>query len=56
MIRSETRAYDGLARLVELFADTDLGPDAARTVAILSKEDDGVLIKKNHAVIRVSLF
>ena len=55
ILRSESRAYEGVARLVSLFSDNDLSSDAARTMAILSKEDDGVLTKSNNAVIRVGV-
>ena len=53
IVRSDNRAYDGVAKLVSLFADEGLSKAAARTMAILSKDNDAVLIKENGAVIRV---
>ena len=40
--------------LLSLFGDDVLGQDAARNLAILSRDDDGALTKANHAVIKVS--
>lgn len=54
LFRSDSRAYDGVARIISLFADERLSKDAARTLLILSRETDGVLSKENFAVIRVS--
>ena len=55
VIRSDSRAYEGVSKIVSLFSDESLSRDAARTMAILSKENDGVLLKENFAVIRVSM-
>lgn len=53
LLRSDQRAYDGVSRIIALFADPVLGVHAARTMSVLSKESDGVLTKSNHAIIRV---
>lgn len=55
VIRSDSRAYTGISRILELFADENLGRDAARSMVILSREHDGVTAKENYSVIRVSL-
>lgn len=54
LLRSDSRAYTSLQDLLGLFADDVLGQDAARSLAILSRDDDGALTKANHAVIKVS--
>jgi len=54
IIRSEAKAYEGLSRLLELLVDPTLSTDAARTMTILSRENDGVITKENFAVTRVS--
>jgi hypothetical protein len=56
MFRSDNRAYQGISKIVDLFADADINHDAARTMLILSMEKDGVITKSNHAVIRVRIF
>lgn len=55
IVRSDNRAYDGVGKLVSLFADEGLSKAAARTMGILSKDNDAVLTKENGAVIRVCL-
>ena len=55
IVRSDNRAYDAVGKLVSLFADEGLSKAAARTMAILSKDNDAVLTKENGAVIRVGL-
>lgn len=55
LLRSDPRAYQGLSQLIALFADPIIGAHAARTMAILSKDNDGVLTKNNYAVIRVRI-
>lgn len=54
VIRSDSRAYQGIARILDLFTDEVLGRDAARTMVILSRESDGVNTKANYSVMRVS--
>ena len=53
-LRSDSRAYSAVQDLLSLFDDNVLGQDAARSLAILSRDDDGALTKANHAVIKVS--
>ena len=53
IIRSDSRAYEGVANLIALLADNHFGKEAARILAVLSQEDNGVITKKNFAVTRV---
>lgn len=53
MIRSDNRAYVGISRLLAVFEDEEVGRDAARSMVILSRENDGVIAKENSSVIRV---
>lgn len=53
ILRSDSRAYDGVAKLVTLFQHPQLAKEAARTMSILGRDDDGILIKPNFANIKV---
>ncbi|CAD6575428.1 MAG: hypothetical protein CYPHOPRED_005705, partial [Cyphobasidiales sp. Tagirdzhanova-0007] len=53
IIRSDSRAYEGVANLIALLADNHFGKEAARILAVLSQEDNGVITKKNFAVTRM---
>lgn len=52
-VRSHPLAQPFTDRLVDLFDDVDIGWDAARAIGRIVDQDK-VLTKKNHAVIRVS--
>lgn len=52
-VRSHPLAQSFTDRLVNLFDDVDIGWDAARAIGHIVDQDK-VLTKKNHAVIRVS--
>lgn len=56
VLRSESKAYEGVSNMLSLFAEDELANDSARALEILGKEGDNVLTKENFAVIRVSLF
>lgn len=53
-MRSDSRAYTGIAQVLGLFRDNALKQDAARTLAIMGAEKDGALTKENFVVSRVS--
>lgn len=42
-----------VGRLFELFNDANISSDAAKAVGQIGSGGDGVLTKRNHAVIRV---
>lgn len=54
VIRSDSRAYTGISRILELFEDEVLGRDAARSMVMLSRESDNVIVKDNFSIVRVS--
>lgn len=54
VVRSDERGFSLVERILALFSDAELGPDAAAALGVIAEDNDRVLSKENFAVIRVS--
>lgn len=51
--RSDARGFAYAEQLLELCGDPTFGSAAGRAIGVVTEDKDGLLVKENHAIIRV---